>query len=144
MQEKYIRRLFHGILLFAVSTTLLAIFQDTNGNFTFESTFLLTVIWAISPIACLYLVRVILERLYSITNMSIFLLVVSLMMLLVTFMYFENGVRRSSTDALKYLFAPFFLHILWFVSFEIAIIWTLLAKLVKKLQQKSVSKKHID
>jgi hypothetical protein len=128
MEEKSIKRLFYLMITLSVCVTLISLFSDANRKLRFEFEFLIFIIWAISPYACLYLVDVGLRKIYSISNMSIFLLVVSTLMFFFTLMYFDGGVRKSSTDALKYLFVPFFLHIGWFAAFETAIIWTLLSK----------------
>ena len=122
-------------LLLSAVLTILSIFQDTGWKFNFELVFFLIIIFAISPYIFTYLIDVLLRRVYSITNMSWLLAVASFSMFFLTLTYFNSGGRKSSTDALKYLFLPFFLHIIWFTVFEIAIIWTLLGKLIRILKK---------
>jgi hypothetical protein len=134
MEEKNIKRLFYLTIILSVGVALISMLSDASWKLRFDFEFLLFVVWIISPYICLYLVGVGLKKIYLISNMSVFLPVVSTLMFFFTLMYLENGVRKSSTDALKYLFVPFFLHIGWSVAFVSAIIWSLLSKFFKQIK----------
>jgi hypothetical protein len=134
MQDTHFRVFAYSVLSISSALTILSIFQATGLKISLELELFLIIIWAISPYLCMYLVDVLLRRVYAISNMSLFLTVSSFAMLLFTLTYFDSGGRKSSTDALKYLFAPFFLHIIWFAAFEIATIWTLFWKLNKRMK----------
>jgi hypothetical protein len=135
MQDKSIRIFTVAVLLLSSALTILSIFQSAGWKLSLELELLLIIIWAISPYVCMYLIDVLLRRVYSVSNMSLFLAVSSFTTFLLTLTYFNSGGRKSSTDALKYLFVPCFLHILWFAAFEIAIIWTLFWKLIRRMKK---------